>query len=147
MSEFVIILRKASENYRYVSFYKIVESPRVRPFPVLQFKESAAEYRLFHSSSSLYSSHLDLHSMGKAGTLAGILMTPAVVVALLEIAEHRGIVYNTINVFGGFEHYGGASRFSNEDVALEYTLRIASINHARLCLVRQSYSTINADRL
>ena len=47
--------------------------------------------------------------MGKGRTLAGILKTPAVVVALLEIAEHRGNACNTINVFGEFEDYEGAS--------------------------------------
>lgn len=110
LSDFAIILREDSKNYGYVAFCEIVESPRTRQSPVLQSKEFVTEYRLFHSSSSLRSSHIDLYSiMGKARTLAGILMTPPGVVALLEIAEHRGSVGNTINGYGEFGDYGGAS--------------------------------------
>ena len=47
-SESVIILEEASENSGYVASYDIVESPRIRQFPVLQFEEFATEYRVFH---------------------------------------------------------------------------------------------------
>ena len=100
LSEFAIILRKDSKSYGYVALCEIVESPRIQHSTVLQSNTFVTEYRLFHSPSSLHSSHLDLYSMGKARTLAGILMTPPVVVALLEIAEHRGKVSNTINDYG-----------------------------------------------
>ena len=100
LSDFAIILRKDSKNYQYLAFCEIVEGPRIHHSTVLQSKNYVTECRLFHSTSSLRSSHLDLYSIGKARTLAGILMTPPVVVALLEIAEYRGKLGNTINVYG-----------------------------------------------
>lgn len=99
-SDFAIILREDSKNYRYAAFCEIVEGPRIHHSTVLQSKSYVTEYRLFHPPSSLRSSYLGLYSIGKARTPAGILMTPPVVVALLEIAEYRGKVGNTSNVYG-----------------------------------------------
>lgn len=109
LSDFAIILRKDSENYGYVAFCEIVEGPRIRHSPILRSKNFVTEYCLFHSPS-FRSSNLDLYSfIDKARTPAGILMTPPVVVALLEIAEHRGNIGNTINVYGEPEDHRGAS--------------------------------------
>ena len=100
LSDFAIILRGDSKKYQYVAFCEIVEGPRYHHSTILQSKNYVTEYRLFHSASSVRSSHLGLYSIGKARTLGGILMMPPVVVALLEIAEYRGEVGNTINVYG-----------------------------------------------
>ena len=100
LSDFAIILREDSETYQYVAFCEIVDGPRIYHSTVLQSKNYVTEYRLFHFPSSLRSSHLGLYSIDNARTLDGILMTPRVILALLEIAEYRGKVGNTINVYG-----------------------------------------------